>query len=326
MMKDIYSFAHSCQGENHIKKGIECQDSSLYVSNSKYAFAATADGHGSLCYFRSDRGSEFAVDSAYECVTKFLESLSEADADINNEEEREQLFLQLWRSIVSRWHNMVEEDHSFDPFSEEELDGIPEEFAYYRDRYESGKYIDAYGTTLAFAVVTDDFSFCFQIGDGSCIVLDDEGNAYTPIPEDPRCHDNVTTSLCQDDAAYAYRAAFFSKEYIPPVIFLGTDGVENSYCNTELLCGFYRGLALTFSECGMDEGVRQLRSFLPEMTRKGSGDDVSCAGIIDMERLKKMEPILREWFAPEEPEPEVPENEPETPEQPQEETDENTQQ
>ena len=290
----------------------------MYVSNSRYAFAATADGHGSLCYFRSDRGSEFAVDSAYECVSKFLETLNEAEADINNEGEREQLFMQLWRSIVSRWHSMVEDDYSFEPFTEEELDGIPEQFAYYRDRYEAGKYIDAYGTTLAFAVVTDDFGFCFQIGDGSCIVLDENGNAYAPIPEDPRCHDNVTTSLCQDDAAYAYRATFFSKEYIPPVLFLGTDGVENSYCNVELLCGFYRGLALTFSECGMDEGVRQLQSFLPEMTRKGSGDDVSCAGIIDMERLKKMEPILREMLTPEEPG--FPEDEPEKTEPVQEET------
>ena len=271
----------------------------MYFDSDRFSFAATADGHGSLCYFRSDFGSEYAVDSAFECVSKFLENLGEANADIFNEDERDQLFLQLWKSIVSRWHSMVDKNYAEEPFTEAELDSIPEQFAYYRDRYESGKYIDAYGTTLAFAVVTEDFGFCMQIGDGSCVVLDEECNACEPIPEDPRCHDNITTSLCQDDAAYSYRAVFFSKDDIPPVIFLGTDGVENSYCSFDMLVGFYRGLALTFCEYGMDEGVRQLSSFLPEMTRKGSGDDVSCAGIVNTERLKKMEPVLRELLMPE---------------------------
>ena len=305
-MKNYSSFAHSCIGENHIKKGIECQDSSINIKTEQYIFAATADGHGSRCYFRSDRGSEFAVDSALKCVAKFLENLDEVEADIENESEREQLFTQLWRSIVADWHNTVEKDYHFEPFTEEEIDGIPEQFAHYRERYNSGKYIDAYGTTLAFAVVTENFGFCMQIGDGSCIVLDDQCNAYAPVPEDPRCHDNVTTSLCQDDAAYAYRAVYFSKEHIPPVIFLGTDGVENSYCSRELLVGFYRGLALTFCEYGIEEGVCQLRGFLPEMTRKGSGDDVTCAGIIDMDRLKNMEATLREMLVPP-PQPEQPE-------------------
>jgi len=301
-MENYSSFACSCQGENHIKKNIVCQDSSARYDDLKYSFAASADGHGSRCYFRSDRGSEFAVDCALECVMEFLRGLKDTGADLNNEDERDELFMQLWRSIVSHWHSDVEADFKMEPFTDEELDGIPEQFAYYRERYNAGKYIEAYGTTLAFAVVTDEFGFCMQIGDGSCVAISDNGEAYEPVPEDPRCHDNITTSLCQDDAAYAYRAAYFSKENIPPVIFLGTDGVENSYYSTELLFGFYRGLALTFCEYGMEEGERQLKSFLPEMTRKGSGDDVTCAGIIDMARLRDMEGILREMLTPEVPE------------------------
>jgi hypothetical protein len=188
---------------------------------------------------------------------------------------------------------MVEEDYRFEPFTQEDLDSIPEQYAYYRDRYLAGNYIDAYGTTLAFAVVTDDFAFCAQIGDGSCVALDDNGDAFEPIPEDPHCHDNVTTSMCQDDAAYSARFCYFPKDSIPAVIFLGSDGIENSYCNREQLYGFYRGLALTFSENGLDEGLRQLAAFLPEMTKRGSGDDVTVAGIIDFEQLKAMEEKLR---------------------------------
>ena len=158
----------------------------------------------------------------------------------------------------------------------------------------SGRYIEAYGTTLAFAVVTENFALCMQIGDGSCVVLDENGEASEPVPEDPRCYDNVTTSMCQDDAALSYRYAYFPKDRIPPAIFLGTDGIENSYWSDEQLFGFYRGLALTFCECGIKDGVEQLKAFLPEMTRRGSGDDVSCSGVIDIERLKAIEDKLRE--------------------------------
>ena len=294
-MEKYSSFAHSCIGENHIKKGITCQDSSLSVNdNGLYSFASTADGHGSLCYLRTERGSKFAVECAQSCVDEFLSGLKDADADLDNEKERERLFDQLWRSIVSRWHTAAENDFASEPFTEEELSRIPEQFAYYRDRYLSGRYIEAYGTTLAFAVITKDFAMCMQIGDGSCVVLDNEGSAYEPVPEDPRCYDNVTTSMCQDDAALSYRYAYFSKNEIPAAVFLGTDGIENSYWNKELLYDFYRGLALTFCEGGMDEGVRQLSAFLPEMTRKGSGDDVSVSGIVDMERLIAIEDNLRE--------------------------------
>ncbi|WP_298530904.1 PP2C family serine/threonine-protein phosphatase [uncultured Ruminococcus sp.] len=292
-MSKYSSFAHSCIGESHIKKGTVCQDSSLCVSNSKYTFAASADGHGSACYLRTDIGSEYAVDCAQSCVDEFLRNLGEAQANLDNGKERDQLFGQLWRSIVSRWHSMVEEDYRFEPFTQEDLDSIPEQFGYYRERYLAGNFIDAYGTTLAFAVVTDDFAFCAQIGDGSCVALDDNGDAFEPVPEDPRCHDNVTTSMCQDDAAYSARFCYFPKDSIPAVIFLGTDGIENSYCSREQLYGFYRGLALTFSENGLDEGLRQLAAFLPEMTKRGSGDDVTVAGIIDFEQLKAMENSLK---------------------------------
>ena len=76
-------------------------------------------------------------------------------------------------------------------------------------------------------------------------------------------------------------------------MFIGTDGVQNSYWNIEQLHGFYRGLALTFAEYGMTEGEQQLADFLPEMTRKGSGDDVSVAGVVDLEALKAADSALK---------------------------------
>lgn len=286
-MKKYRSFAHSCVGASHLRKELICQDFSLCADRKKYSFAAVADGHGSLCYLRTERGSRFAAECALECTDEFMKSLEQAEEVLSSERERASLLNQLWRSIVSRWHERVEADFANEPFTEEELNRIPEKYAYYRKRYASGRYIDAYGTTLAFAAASKMFAFCIQLGDGSCTALFADGTAVSPIPDDPECHDNVTTSMCQDDAALSARFCYFAEDRLPTAIFLGTDGVGNSYCNEEQLHGFYRGLALTIAENGLDEGVRQLENFLPDMTKKGSGDDVSCAGVIELKALKK---------------------------------------
>ena len=129
------------------------------------------------------------------------------------------------------------------------------------------------------------------------MVIDCDSNVFAPIPDDPRCYDNVTTSMCQDDAALSARFFYLPKGLMPAAIFLCTDGVENSYWNEEQLFGFFRGLALTIVENGLEESVRQLAEFLPAMTKKGSGDDVSCAGIVDIRRLYSCSDGIREDLA-----------------------------
>lgn len=296
-MERLSSFAQTSIGASHLSRELICQDSSLCGDFEKYSFAAAADGHGSLCYLRTDRGSKYAVECAAECVKEFLEGLDDADEILKDERQREQLFNQLWRSIIARWHDLTEKDFLENPFTEEELDSIPEKFAGYRTRYEAGDYLGAYGTTLVFAAVTENYAFGMQIGDGKCVVIDGDSNVYAPIPEDPRCYENVTTSMCQDDAALSARYFYLPKGLMPAAVFLCTDGVENSYWNEEQLFGFFRGLALTLVENGMEEGIHQLADFLPAMTRKGSGDDVTCSGIIDMGKLSSISDGIREDLA-----------------------------
>ena len=292
-MNKYSTFAQSCIGANHIHKKICCQDSAMAINNSGYVFAAVSDGHGSPHYLRTEKGSKFAVECAFDCVSEFLDCLEDAEEILDDPKQRDNLLEQLWRSIVSRWHSRAEADYNEKPFTSEELDRIPDEFAIYRDIYLSGDFISAYGTTLSFIVATEDFAFCGQIGDGKCVAIDCSGIASDPVPDDPRCFDNITTSLCQEDAVLSARFVYFPKDCIPPALFIGTDGVQNSYWDIEQLHGFYRGLALTFAEYGMTEGEQQLAEFLPEMTRKGSGDDVSVAGILDLETLKASADVLK---------------------------------
>lgn len=296
-MERYTSFAQTSIGASHISRDLICQDSSACVDREKYSFAAAADGHGSLCYLRTDRGSRLAVECAAECVSEFMEVLGDEDEMLNDERQREELFNQLWRSIIARWHDMTEKDFLNEPFTEEELARIPEKFEVYRERYMEGDYIGAYGTTLVFAVVTENYAFGAQIGDGKCVVIDCDSNVFAPIPDDPRCYENVTTSMCQDDAALSARFFYLPKGFMPAAVFLCTDGVENSYWNEEQLFGFFRGLALTIVENGIEDSVRQLAEFLPAMTKKGSGDDVSCAGIVDVRRLFSCSDGIREDLA-----------------------------
>ena len=62
------------KGQSHINDGTECQDfTELDINGDKYAFAAVADGHGSKKHFRSDRGSQFAAESAKESIYEYMD-------------------------------------------------------------------------------------------------------------------------------------------------------------------------------------------------------------------------------------------------------------
>ncbi|MBQ6180871.1 MAG: protein phosphatase 2C domain-containing protein [Ruminococcus sp.] len=299
-MEKYSSFSCTCIGASHHARNLICQDYSFEANNENFVFAATADGHGSLQYLRTEKGSEFAVRAAYECAESFVEGIEGAEEVLDDEKKRHSLFEQLWKDIVERWNELTYEDYSQHPFTEEELDRIPERFSYYREMYESGDYADAYGTTLAFAVVTETYAFCMQIGDGTCVSITREGRAEEPVPPDMRCHDNITTSLCQEEAALLGRCAYFAGDDIPAAIFMGTDGIEKSYWDHTQLWDFYKGLSLAFVRNGLDEGFDQLTEFLPELSRMGSGDDVSCAGIYNAELLEACEDELKIASAEEE--------------------------
>lgn len=278
----------------HIFRGMLCQDFSLSADCEKYTLAAVADGHGSLQYLRTDTGSRLAAECAFACVDEFIESLDGVMEILDDEKRRNKLLHQLWKSIVSLWYAAIEDDFRENPFTDEELSRLPEEYAPYREYYKAGNYTMAYGTTLAFAVITDSCAFGAQIGDGKCVIINEDGSADEPIPDDPLCYDNVTTSMCQEDAEQCARYFYFPKDRIPPAIFLNTDGIDKSYWNRELFHSFYKSLALLFVNNPINDAVDLLTGYLPDISRLGSGDDVSCAGIINAPRLEKCADKLQE--------------------------------
>lgn len=61
---------------------------------------------------------------------------------------------------------------------------------------------------------------------------------------------------------------------------MGTDGIDDSYANSEEMYVLYRSILAIFAEHGRETGESEIQAFLPELSRKGSGDDVSIAGIV----------------------------------------------
>ena len=267
------SFACSEKGAEHEKNNMPCQDSAVdYIDNDLLIVViAVADGHGSAECFRSEKGSRFAVECAVECIKKFICAVSENSISI--EDKQGELLTQLSNSIITSWNDKVEKDYINNPF-------IPDIQYKVEEVIENKKeYIEqAYGTTLVAAALTDNYWFGLQIGDGKCAVLRGDGTFYQPIPDDEKCFMNITTSMCDYNVSQEFRYCFGVDK--PFAIFIGTDGVDNSFEDDEQLYELYRCMLNDFANKGFDTEVEEIKKFLPVLTKKGSGDDVSIAGII----------------------------------------------
>ncbi|MDE5582747.1 MAG: protein phosphatase 2C domain-containing protein [Ruminococcus sp.] len=286
-MNNYSSFSHTNIGAFHVEKGIVCQDYSMAVSNEKYSFVSVADGHGSPQYIRTDKGAKFAIESALRCTEEIMDILDGEESILRNEYKRNKIFALLWRNIVSLWYDKIADDYISNPFTAEELDRLSGELACYRPYYEDGNFLMAYGTTLEFFVVCREFAFGMQIGDGKCVIVAEDGSAYSPIPDDPFCQGNFTSSMCQDNVNNLARFCYFEKDSVPPAVFLGTDGIDKSCWSDEQLYDLYREIAIRFAETGFEETKEYIIKILPEITSNGSGDDVSCACIVNIGQLIK---------------------------------------
>lgn len=309
------SFAVTVPGGSHIKNNIPCQDASCKY-DGKYgggflSFAAAADGHGDANCFRSEKGARLAADCAAKGIAKFVK-FHEAKLypgpfkkkNIPSPDDFDKAVRDLVRHIIASWQEEVQKDFTAYPFTEEELEGADEK---HRKRFElPEKRSKAYGTTLIAAAITDDYWFGIHIGDGRLTALYADGSFQQPVPWDERCYLNVTTSICDDEAAEQARHyfSFINKDIPAPVaVFLCTDGVDDNYPvdgNEKHLFKLYRTIALTFAKDGFASTENQLKDLSHAFATKGKGDDTSIAGVIDLKAAGKAAAVWEEQVANEE--------------------------
>lgn len=283
------AFSSCQQGASHLRSGKVCQDAAYarYEEGDRYAVAIVSDGHGGVNYFRSDRGSRFAIEATRKAISRFM---------VNFEDNRkgnlameslqcapERYMKQLEQNIVYEWRELlVKQDYKAHPFTDAEIDLMSEDARKKSYADADAAFIKAYGATLiAVVVYPGKFWFGLHVGDGKCVAFDAEGQPSQPIPWDERCFLNVTTSLCDARPLESFRHCIHFNRF-PSAIFVGSDGIDDSFATDTDLYGFYEEVARTFREKTYEEAKEEVDKFLPVLSEKGSGDDVSVSGVINV--------------------------------------------
>ncbi len=279
-------------GASHIRAGIPNQDSILQMRESDRTLplvVSIADGHGSPKCFRSDKGSRFAVKKAAQIVGEFLDARC-GNFDTAEIEAAGKDYLS--RELVKKWRKTVEYHLKNNPFTEDEFKTLEEKSGVKARQLIEENPLLAYGTTSLTVAMKEDFVLYLQLGDGDILNISANGEVTKPLPEDARLLANETTSMCLPKAEKDFR--FFlqkiSSEQSPAMILLSTDGYLNSFSSE---AGFFQAgtdiLAMLGSENGFETVSENLKAWLEEANRMGSGDDSTVAIIYRPDALKKPE-------------------------------------
>jgi hypothetical protein len=279
----LVKFAVKAQGISHIEKNIPCQDTAaaLLGLNNTIGVACVADGHGGSKYFRSDRGSKIAVTIAQRSFLSFYGTIEREKTAFfyrktGGDEGKSSTILsslkQLEGNIIYQWRNAVLDDLKESPLTDTETEICKAHNIAFDD---PSDLVFLYGTTLLAGLISDSFWFTIQIGDGLCVVIENEEKLTVPIQEDERNAFGRTTSLCGNDAIEDFREAYGFSGIEGFTV--ATDGMADSFIPEKYL-QFNKELYEKFSLFPARAEI-DLQERLPELSEKGSRDDVSIAGI-----------------------------------------------
>lgn len=302
-MRSIYSF---CKGVSHEASGKPCQDYAYAEHTSSLSMAIVSDGHGGERYFRSDVGSKAAVEITVRAVKQFVKDVdptlfaghsfteykqtSATDAQFRLPEHKAMIW--LFSSIISQWNNAIIEDAMTRDLTTWEKEHVPQE---YQDLFvearchEESSFEKTYGCTLMAYVQTDKYWFAFHIGDGKCVSLGLQDGMVVdsqPIPWDDDCFLNKTTSLCNSDALERFRYCYEGDGKFPLAVFLGSDGIDDTFGDGDALTEFYIKLYKQIAKSGEATAKEVLVRNLPLVSRAVSKDDCSVACIYDETKLE----------------------------------------
>jgi serine/threonine protein phosphatase PrpC len=251
--------ARACSviGAAHQRQNKPCQDASLGVSlpagSDCLQLMAVADGHGGSRYHLSHRGSALACEVAQQVVSDLLSDTPLAQTEL----WQQRLCCDLPARIQAQWLRAIEADWQQRPeASEQPFSAL------------------SYGSTLGLALLAPRWWACTGIGDWDLAAVDQQGNAWLMSEETEHNGSEATGSLCQppEQQHWQTRAQLQLLEANNTLraLVLSTDGVRKS-CATD--ADF---LALCAGVVDLDDHL-ELQRGLAQITRDGSGDDVSLA-------------------------------------------------
>lgn len=307
------NFAKSVQGASHIRKEereenlvigrkFPCQDKSFseyFAADSShktgYWLTVVCDGHGGAPYFRSERGAELAIASIQKILPDYIDRIAQNLSKEN--------IISLVPALLKTWGESVDSDLVQNPITQTEYKFLKMDDAQAAERYKAGEDLHSiYGATfLCFVSATiveagknKDFWFALQIGDGDIAVHSEKG-FFMPVPEDERNFLNQTTSLCDKNAENEFRVAFGVQNI--DAVLCSTDGIANSFANENQLFSFYDKVLILFRTYDFEQdedssqdlekrkvlAIKEIESSLPDISKRGSGDDLTLAGFVDID-------------------------------------------
>ncbi len=266
MARNIYGV--SVQGASHIRSGTVCQDSfkQLQLSDD-ISILAVADGHGSSACPYSKTGSKIAVNVFCAIMQDLLNGFADNPelllTYLNREGE-----LTVAQDIDTEWKRRVWKAH-IDNKREKPLkeDGETDKAAVYKQ----------YGTTLLGMLITSQYMFAFQLGDGDMVYVDADG--VQSIIEGDKILGIETHSLCKLDAWKKSISMIRMREKTKEahLFMISTDGFSNSYRTQEeyfVSCKDYYSL---IQQYGFDSVTENMKEWLKETSELGCGDDITLA-------------------------------------------------
>lgn len=288
-MKSEWEVFHAVSiGTAHLEMGKVCQDAAASGTNVVLSYAAVSDGHGGNDYFRSDRGSQFAVASFKRVIARGRNIVNIARGI--REDNPMPSVDQLVQQIIEEWNRYVDADIANQPFQPEEMkETSPQMTKFYR--HAQWRRI-AYGTTLIGFVVVQNCCFGIQIGDGTCVALTQQGEYIQPIAHDTACFKNITTSLCDPQAREKFRV--YTSQSLPVAVFVGTDGIDNSFVDDKALYKFYNTIVSGIAEMEPEQAAQQLAQYLPLLSKEGSRDDMAVGMLFRTGQIRKMFPAPKQ--------------------------------
>ncbi|MBD5522801.1 MAG: protein phosphatase 2C domain-containing protein [Lachnospiraceae bacterium] len=275
-------FGESVQGASHIRNGRECQDSLKKVEkDDNTLILAVADGHGSDSCPYSKTGSEVAVNVFCKILGDYLETYS-------GEPELLLTFLKregdtkVAQAIDAEWKRRILKIHSKNkreiiPNPEDNAPGAGRGVSDVERNKDKAAIYRMYGSTLIGLVITKEFLFAFQLGDGDIVKV--SGMGVQNIIEADKILGTETHSLSKSESwkkAITFTKKQEENETLPVMYMLSSDGMANSYKNDDEFrktCSDYFDL---LKEHGAKAVSDNLKAWLSETSELGCGDDITA--------------------------------------------------
>jgi serine/threonine protein phosphatase PrpC len=299
-------FSFSCQGASHIASEKPCQDSSASSSEDGVSIIVVADGHGGERYFRSDIGSKICTEVTINAIKQFI-TLSDTsifhgspftqvssiigENSLGKLNDVDNALRRLFASIILAWNQEIEKYTLENPPTDIEVEKVAPE--YIKSLSQGIALEKIYGCTLMAYVQTPEFWFAFHLGDGKCVSFHQGESSLwmEPIPWDEKCFLNKTTSICDSEALDEFRYCYQGNGHYPAAIFLGSDGMDDSFGPIENLVDFYMQVIKLLAK-DEDAAIKSIIETLPVLSKRGSQDDMSVAFIFHRDAIDNMLPAI----------------------------------